>query len=73
MRAPGANLGHLQRFLFPETATIGVLSLLIGVRVGVGLAFMLVMFLGAIFTIPAHGLSVPALELLTLTAMVSLG
>jgi putative ABC transport system permease protein len=73
MRALGANLGHLQRFLFTEAATIGVLSLLIGVLVGVGLAFMLVMLLGVIFTIPAHGLSVPVLELLILTALVITG
>jgi putative ABC transport system permease protein len=73
MRALGANLGHLQRFLFTEAATIGVLSLLIGLLVGVGLAFMLVMLLGVIFTIPAHGLSVPALELFTLVALVIAG
>ena len=73
MRALGANLGHLQRFLFTEAATIGVLSLLLGLRVGVGLAFMLVMLLGVIFTIPAHGLSVPALELFTLVALVIAG
>ncbi len=73
MRALGANLGHLQRFLFTEAATIGVLSLLIGLLVGVGLAFMLVMLLGVIFTIPAHGLSVPVLELLSLTLLVIVG
>jgi putative ABC transport system permease protein len=73
MRALGANLGHLQRFLFTEAASIGVLSLFIGLLVGVGLAFMLVMLLGVIFTIPAHGLSIPLFELLILIALVIVG
>ena len=61
MRALGANLGHLRRFLFAEAATIGGLSLVIGAIVGVILASLLVMLLGVIFTIPAHGLSIPSL------------
>ncbi|MCX5970782.1 MAG: FtsX-like permease family protein [Coprothermobacterota bacterium] len=73
MRALGANLGHLRRFLFAEAGTIGVLSLLIGTVVGVALAFLLVMLLGVIFTIPAHGLSLPGLELLGLAALVVIG
>ena len=73
MRALGANLGHLRRFLFTEAATIGGLSLVIGAIVGVGLAYMLVMLLGVIFTIPAHGLSWPVLELLSLAVLVVIG
>jgi ABC-type antimicrobial peptide transport system permease subunit len=73
MRALGANLGHLRRFLFTEAATIGGLSLVIGVVVGVGLASMLVMLLGVIFTIPAHGLSIPVLELFSLVVFVVAG
>jgi putative ABC transport system permease protein len=73
MRALGANLGHLRRFLFAEAATIGGLSLVIGVVVGVVLAFLLVMLLGVIFTIPAHGLALPGLELLGLAALVIVG
>jgi len=73
MRALGANLGHLRRFLFTEAATIGGLSLVIGAVVGVGLAFMLVLLLGVIFTIPAHGLSVPVLELVSLSVLVIAG
>lgn len=73
MRALGANLSHLRRFLFIEAATIGGLSLIIGTLVGVGLAFMLVLLLGVIFTIPAHGLSVPTTELLLLGVLVLLG
>lgn len=73
MRALGANLGHLRRFLFTEAATIGGLGLVIGAVVGVGLAFMLVMLLGVIFTIPAHGLSIPLLELLSLALLVVAG
>ena len=73
MRALGANLSHLRRFLFIEAATIGGLSLIIGALVGVGLAFLLVLLLGVIFTIPAHGLSVPTTELLVLGLLVLVG
>jgi putative ABC transport system permease protein len=73
MRALGANLGHLRRFLFAEAATIGGLSLVIGAVVGVVLAFLLVMLLGVIFTIPAHGLVLPGLELLGLAIVVVIG
>ena len=73
MRALGANLGHLRRFLFTEAATIGGLSLIIGAIVGVGLAFMLVMLLGVIFTIPAPGLVAPTTDLLLLAGMVTAG
>lgn len=54
MRALGANLSQLRRFLLAEAATIGSLSIVIGFAVGVGLAQMLVMLLGVIFTIPAR-------------------
>ena len=73
MRALGANLSHLRRFLFIEAATIGGLSLIIGALVGVGLAFLLVLLLGIIFTIPAKGLSVPTMELVSLGLLVLIG
>ena len=73
MRALGANLGHLRRFLFTEAATIGGLSLIIGAAVGVLLARMLVLLLGVIFTIPAQGLAWPTAELLTLAGLVMAG
>ena len=73
MRALGANLGHLRRFLFAEAATIGGLSLVIGAVVGVILANLLVMLLGVIFTIPAHGLSIPGAQLFGLAVVVVLG
>jgi putative ABC transport system permease protein len=73
MRALGANLGHLRRFLFAEAATIGGLSLVIGAGVGAILAGLLVMLLGVIFTIPAHGLAVPGLQLFGLAVVVVLG
>lgn len=57
MRALGANLNHLRRFLFTEALAIGGLSLLIGAGVGVLLARLLVLLLGVIFTIPAQTLS----------------
>jgi len=73
MCAMGANLGHLRRFLFTEAVVIGGLSLTIGIVVGIGLAFLLVMLLGVIFTIPAHGLSWPLAGLLVLVLLVILG
>ena len=73
MRALGANLGHLRRFLFAEALTIGGLSLVIGFVVGVGLAWMLVMLLSVIFTIPATGLVWPVADLATLVGLVIVG
>ena len=58
------------RFLFTEAATFGGLSSINGFVIGVGLVSMLVMLLGVIFTIPAHGLPVPVLELLSLAVLV---
>jgi putative ABC transport system permease protein len=73
MRALGADLGHLRRFLFTEAATIGGLSLVIGAGVGVLLARLLVVLLGVIFTIPAPGLAWPGAQLLVLAAAVLAG
>ncbi len=73
MRALGANLNHLRRFLFAEAATIGGLSLIIGAVVGFGLARMLVLLLGVIFTVPTTTLEVPWLELAVLGVLVVAG
>jgi putative ABC transport system permease protein len=73
MRALGANLNHLRRFLFTEALAIGGLSLIIGAGVGVLLARLLVLLLGVIFTIPAQTLSWPGLELFSLAAFVVAG
>jgi len=73
MRALGANLSHLRRFLFTEALAIGGLSLIIGAGVGVLLARLLVLLLGVIFTIPAQTLSWPGLELLSLAGFVVAG
>jgi len=63
----------LRRFLFAEAATIGGLSLIIGAVVGFGLARMLVMLLGVIFTVPTTTLEVPWMELATLAIVVVAG
>ena len=73
MRALGADLTHLRRFLFAEAATIGGLSLFIGAIVGTLLARLLVLILAVIFTIPARGLVIPGVELLILAALVIAG
>ena len=73
MRALGANLSHLRRFLFAEAAVIGGLSLAIGAVVGVLLARMYVTLLGVIFTIPAKGLAWPGPEMLVLAVSVVAG
>jgi putative ABC transport system permease protein len=73
MRALGANLRHLRRFLFAEASTIGVLSIIIGAVIGFGLARMLVLLLGAIFMTPTTALEAPWLELATLLLLVAVG
>lgn len=73
MRALGANLSQLRRFLLAEAATIGSLSIVIGYAVGIGLAQLLVMLLGVIFTIPARELAFPGIELVTLGVLVVAG
>lgn len=73
MRALGAAIHHLRRFVVVEALTIGGLSLGIGVLVGTILARMLVLLLGIIFTIPAVGLIWPYADLLILLAVVCLG
>ncbi|GAB4456362.1 MAG: hypothetical protein Kow0070_06300 [Anaerolineales bacterium] len=73
MRALGANLGHLRRFLFTEALAIGGLSLVIGAGVGVLLARLLVLLLGVIFTIPAQSLAWDGYGLLTLALFVMAG
>ena len=73
MRALGANLSQLRRFLLAEAATIGTLSIVIGFVVGIGLAQMLVMLLGVIFTIPARELAWPGVELMALAVLVIAG
>ncbi|MDQ2809347.1 MAG: FtsX-like permease family protein [Chloroflexota bacterium] len=70
MRALGANLAQLRRFLLAEALTIGTLSLLLGGIVGVVLARLLVLLLGVIFTIPATGLAWPGGALATLVGLV---
>lgn len=62
MCALGANLQHLRRFFFAEAATIGGLSIIIGVRVGILLAWLLVALLSVIFTIPAQSVALPGAE-----------
>jgi putative ABC transport system permease protein len=73
MRALGANLKQLRRFIFAEALTIGGLSLVIGSLIGIGLARLLVMLLGVVFTIPAAGLAWPVIELISMTAFVVIG
>jgi putative ABC transport system permease protein len=73
MRALGANLSQLRRFLFAEAATIGGLSLVIGGVVGALLARLLVTLLATIFTIPPSTLVWPAGQLLALAGLVVAG
>ncbi len=73
MRALGANLNHLRKFLFAEAATIGSLSIIIGVSVGILLAWLLVMLLSVIFTIPAQRVALPGAELAGLVILVIVG
>lgn len=54
MRALGTTLAQLRQFIFAEAATIGVLSLLIGLILGAGLAQLLVLLLRIVFTVPTQ-------------------
>jgi putative ABC transport system permease protein len=73
MRALGANLKQLRRFILAEAITIGGLSLVIGAVIGIGLARLLVMLLGVVFTIPAQGLAWPLVDLATLVGLALVG
>jgi putative ABC transport system permease protein len=73
MRALGANLKQLRSFIMAEAITIGGLSLVIGTIIGIGLARMLVMLLGVVFTIPAQGLAWPLADLTSLLGLAILG
>jgi len=73
MRALGANLKQLRSFILAEAITIGGLSLVIGTVIGIGLARLLVMLLGVVFTIPAQGLAWPLADLATLVGLALLG
>jgi putative ABC transport system permease protein len=73
MRALGANLKQLRSFILAEAITIGGLSLVIGMIIGIGLARMLVMLLGVVFTIPAQGLAWPLVDLATLLGLTIIG
>ena len=73
MRALGATLGQLRRFLLAEALTIGCLSLAVGAGVGILLARLLVDLLAVVFTIPAQGLSWPLVELGALAGLAVIG
>jgi putative ABC transport system permease protein len=73
MRALGANLKQLCSFILAEAITIGGLSLVIGTVIGIGLARLLVMLLGVVFTIPAQGLAWPMADLAMLIGLALLG
>ncbi len=73
MRALGATLGQLRRFLLAEALTIGGLSLAVGAGVGILLARLLVDLLAVVFTIPAQGLTWPLMELSALAGLAVIG
>lgn len=73
MRALGADLRTLRRFLFAEAAAIGGLSLVVGAAIGLVLARLLVTLLSVIFTIPAVAPVAAWQELGILFALVSAG
>ncbi len=73
MRALGADLRTLRRFLFAEATAIGGLSLVVGAGIGFILARLLVTLLSVIFTIPAVAPVAAWPELGILFALVSAG
>ncbi len=73
MRALGANLGQLRRFLFVEASLIASVSLVLGAVIGIVLARLLIMLLNVLFTTPANDLAWPAMELLAIGGFVVVG
>ena len=73
MRALGTTLGQLRQFLFAEAATIGLLSLVIGLILGAGLAQLLVLLLRIVFTVPTQTPIWSARELGGLIVLVIIG
>ncbi len=74
MRALGTTLAQLSQFIFAEAATIGVLSLIIGLILGAGLAQLLVLLLRIVFTVPTQTpiWSLPDLGALALLVIVGM-
>jgi putative ABC transport system permease protein len=70
MRALGTTLSQLRQFIFVEAATIGLLSLGIGLALGAGLAQLLVLLLRIVFTVPTQTPIWSLRELGGLTALV---
>ncbi|HUW68669.1 MAG TPA: ABC transporter permease [bacterium] len=73
MRALGADLRTMKRFLFAEATAIGGLSLVVGAAIGFVLARLLVTLLSVLFTIPAIAPVAAWPELGVLFALVSAG
>ena len=53
MRALGASLGQVRRMLAVQAASVTMLGMVVGVAVGMVMAYVLVKLLGIIFIIPA--------------------
>ncbi len=73
MRALGTTLRQLRSFLFAEAATIGGLSLAIGLALGAALAQLMVFLLRIVFTVPTQTPIWSLRELVGMIALVFVG
>lgn len=73
MRACGADARHLKQFLFSESLTVVLTSLVLGMAAGVLLAGMFVLLLSVVFTIPPQGMDIPWASIGSLLGIVVLG
>lgn len=73
MRAVGGSVSQIERILWSESLTVGVLSVLIGSIIGLLLGRVFVSLLKVLYTIPPKGVSIPWGALLALMFLILLG
>ena len=73
MRAVGASIRQIERVLWSESLTVGVLSVLIGSIIGLPLGRVFVSLLKVLYKIPPTGIAIPWVALLGLLFLVLSG
>ncbi len=73
MRAVGASAPQVGRVLWSESLTVGGLSVIIGLAIGLALGRVFVSLLKMLYTIPPRGMAVPWDTLLTLVVLALAG
>ena len=73
MRAIGGSVSQIERILWSESLTVGVLSIFIGTIIGLPLGSVFVSLLKMLYTIPPKGVAIPWIALFALLFLVILG